>query len=178
MVRRHPHLFGGEGSETWEELKVAERTGGTLEGLARELDPLLRAHRVQERVAGVGFDWDEPQGALDKVREELAEVEAALATQASGALEEELGDLLFSVVNLARLAGRHARVALESANAKFEARFHALEALAASRGIGIPGATLEELDELWDEIKTSPPHGRDSGSPGHTLTDRRTDPLQ
>lgn len=166
MVRRHPHLFGGDGNESWEELKAAERTGGTLEGLARELDPLLRAHRVQERVAGVGFDWDEPRGALEKVREELAEVEAALAQEAPDAVDEELGDLLFSVVNLARLTGRHARVALESANAKFETRFRSLEALAASRGVRIPGATLEELDGLWEEIKTSHATGWDTRDPG------------
>ena len=126
---------------------------GTLDGLPGGLDPLLRAHRIQERVARVGFDWDEPQGALEKVREELAEVKAAIEGGVPEALDEEIGDLLFSVVNLARLAGRHAVASLELANAKFEQRFRALEALARDRGLEMPGATLEELDQLWEEVK-------------------------
>jgi len=176
MVRRHPHLFGGE-PERWEVIKAKERAdsrgepgerpgspGGTLEGLARGMDPLLRAHRIQERVAGVGFDWDEAEGALAKVREEIAEVESALAGHDAGALSEELGDLLFAVVNLARLSGGHAVPALATANAKFQRRFKALEELARDRDVPIPGASLEELDLLWDEVKrrergAGPPDG-------------------
>ena len=150
---RNPPRVGSGEHESWETIKATERTGGTLDGLPRELDPLLRAHRIQERVAGVGFDWDEPQGALEKVREELAEVEVAIEGGGPEALDEEIGDLLFSVVNLARLAGRHAVASLELANAKFQQRFRALEALARDRGLEMPGATLEELDELWEEVK-------------------------
>jgi uncharacterized protein YabN with tetrapyrrole methylase and pyrophosphatase domain len=135
-----------------------------LGGLAERLDPLLRAHRVQEKVAGVGFDWDEAAGAIAKVKEEIAEVEAALASagaptdprrdhERASDLEEELGDLLFSVVNVARLAGAHAHPALSRANRKFEERFRALEVLAAERGVQMPGASLASLDELWDEVK-------------------------
>ncbi len=162
MVRRHPHLFGGEEAESWEAIKAAEkshRTGeddgstGVLADMAAGLDPLLRAHRIQERVAGVGFDWDEPRGALEKIREELDEVESAISSQIPESIDEELGDLLFSVVNLARLAKRHAVVSLELANAKFQRRFRALEDLAEARGLPIPGASLEELDQLWDEVK-------------------------
>lgn len=153
MVRRHPHLFGGGETQDWESIKAQERSGGTLDGLPSGLDPLLRAHRIQEKVAGVGFDWDEAGGALEKVHEELREVEAALASGDAGALGEELGDLLFSVVNLARLSGAHAVPTLLRANRKFEERFRALEQLAKERGVALPGATLDELDALWDEVK-------------------------
>ncbi len=153
MVRRHPHVFGLGEHESWETIKVTERTGGTLDGLPGGLDPLLRAHRIQERVAGIGFDWDGPQGALEKVREELSEVEVAIEGGIPEALDEEIGDLLFSVVNLTRLLGQHAVASLELANTKFQQRFRALEALAMDRGLEMPGATLEELDQLWEEVK-------------------------
>ena len=155
MVRRHPHLFGGGEARDWESLKAAEREDdeGVLSGLARGLDPLTRAHRIQDRVAGVGFDWPDHEGALDKVDEELAEVRAALAAGDPDAVEEEFGDLLFAVVNAARLAGRHATPALARANAKFTGRFARLEALARTRGIRLGQAGLSELDELWNEVK-------------------------
>lgn len=153
MVRRHPHLFGEGGAEAWESIKAAERSGGTLDGLPSGLDPLLRAHRIQEKVAGIGFDWEEAGGALEKVREEIEEVQAALVSGEADALEEEIGDLLFSAVNLARLSGVHALATLTRANRKFESRFRALEALAEERELALPGATLDELDELWEEVK-------------------------
>lgn len=155
MVRRHPQLFGGGARQEWETLKAAERTEGegVLSGLARSLDPLTRAHRIQERVAGVGFDWEDHRGAWDKVEEELGEVRDALREGTPEALEEELGDLLFAVVNLTRLAGAHATVALEDANRKFRRRFEALEALARERGIPLESAGLEVLDGLWEELK-------------------------
>ena len=157
MVRRHPQIFGEGERQTWEALKCTEREGATLDGLASGLDPLLRAHRIQERAAGIGFDWEDLNGALEKVREELQEVEAALAEGLPEPLDEEIGDLLFSVVNVARLAGRHAVASLGMANAKFEGRFRALEALALDRGVTIPGATLAELDEIWEEVKRQEP---------------------
>jgi MazG family protein len=164
MVRRHPHLFGpkertGE-RESWEALKARERradpgAGGVLSGLATGLDALTRAHRIQERVAGVGFDWSDYRGALAKVAEELDEVRAELAAGADRGdeLEEELGDLLFAVVNLVRLAGHHPTTALARANRKFEGRFTRLEELAKERGIVLEDAGLEKLDELWEELK-------------------------
>lgn len=141
-----------------ERLKAQERgdvstAGSVLHGLASGLDPLSRAHRIQERVATVGFDWPSAQGAFDKVAEELEEVREALAAEPSPALEEELGDLLFAVVNLARLSGAHALQSLGAANRKFTDRFVALEALASERGVVLGSATLEELDALWDEVK-------------------------
>ncbi len=160
MMRRHPHLFGLGEKESWEVIKSRERsqeggdaTLGTLEGIARALDPLLKAHRIQEKVAGVGFDWEEAHGALEKVSEELGEVEEALRDGDSSAIEEEMGDLLFAVVNLARLAGAHAAPSLHAANAKFQQRFERLEELARAREVPLPGSSLERLDELWEEVK-------------------------
>ncbi|MDX1675876.1 MAG: MazG nucleotide pyrophosphohydrolase domain-containing protein [Longimicrobiales bacterium] len=202
MERRHPHLFGGGGEpEDWESLKALERDddASLLHGVAKSLDPLSRAHRIQDRVAGVGFDWDDAMGAFEKVAEELEEVRVALEAvrigtgdrsdldhgsdvdagsdtdrgraidgvsdaaptrresspsgPADAALEEELGDLLFAVVNLTRLAGAHALTALHGANAKFTRRFQALEALAAERDVGLQSASLDELEALWQEVK-------------------------
>lgn len=155
MMRRHPHLFGLGEREDWEALKARERGAdqGVLDGLARGLDPLLKAHRIQDRVSGVGFDWDDTQGAWDKVAEELEEVRQALEGGDEAEVEEELGDLLFSVVNLVRLAGAHSDTVLDRANRKFHQRFEALEALARSRGIVLGEADLEVLDGLWEELK-------------------------
>jgi len=155
MQRRHPHLFGLGDREDWEELKVRERGEGArvLHGLAKGLDPLLKAHRIQDRVSGVGFDWDDASGAFKKVAEELDEVGAAMEAGNQDEVEEELGDLLFAAVNLTRLAGSHPDTVLDRANRKFQARFEALEDLAAERGISLPDAGLEVLDGLWEELK-------------------------
>jgi nucleoside triphosphate diphosphatase len=158
MRRRHPHLYGGGPRQDWESLKARERTAADadhslLHGLAGGLEPLSKAQRIQERVATVGFDWADAQGAFDKVAEEVEEVREALAAEPSPALEEELGDLLFAVVNLVRLSGGHAMRALQRANTKFTGRFEALERLARKRGVVLGEASLEDLDSLWDEIK-------------------------
>jgi len=155
MKRRHPHLYGMGEKEDWEEMKVRERGEGArvLEGLTTGLDPLLRAHRIQDRVSGVGFDWSDAGGAWDKVAEELEEVRVALASGSQEEVEEELGDLLFATVNLTRLAGAHPDPILDRANRKFQNRFEALEDLAKERGISLTDATLEVLDGLWEELK-------------------------
>lgn len=171
MRRRHPHLFGLGERKDWESLKADERAAaadrtppgdGTnakspslLDGLAPGLDALAMAHRIQDRVAAVGFDWPDWRGALEKVREEADEIGAELAAgdASRDAIEEEIGDLLFAAVNFSRLAGVHAGLALGSANAKFGRRFRALETLAARRGVVLGAASLEELDALWDEVK-------------------------
>jgi MazG family protein len=164
MVRRHPHLFGPKGRtverESWETIKARERradpaAGGVLSGLTTGLDPLTRAHRIQERVAGVGFDWSDYKGALAKVSEELDEVRVELEAGAARGTElgEELGDLLFAVVNLVRLSGHHPTTALAAANRKVVGRFERLEELAQQRGIVLEEAGLEKLDELWEELK-------------------------
>ncbi len=158
MRRRHPQLYGDGPAEPWEQLKAKERAAdpslpSLLDGVPGGLDPLSLAQRIQDRVSAVGFDWREPGGALDKVREEVDEVASHLGTDAREAMEEELGDLLFSVVNLARLLDAHAMIALRRANQKFTRRFRALEALARERGLPLPGATLEQMDALWEEVK-------------------------
>jgi len=153
MQRRHPHLFELGPREPWENLKRRERVRGTLEGLPETLPDLLMAWRLQERAASVGFDWPDTAGPAAKVREELAEVEGELARGDSEALEDEVGDLLFAVVNLARKAGVHAGGALDRANRKFRDRFAAVESLAKARGLRIEEAGLARLDELWNEVK-------------------------
>lgn len=159
MRRRHPHLYGDGPREGWERLKARERDAAVgaapslLHGIAGGLEPLSKAQRLQERVAMVGFDWPDARGAFAKVEEELEEVREALDAEPSPALEEELGDLLFAVVNLARLSGNHAMRALLQANRKFTTRFTHLEALATSREIELGKATLEELEDLWKEVK-------------------------
>jgi XTP/dITP diphosphohydrolase len=155
MKRRHPHLFGLGDKENWEALKAKERGDEerVLDGLARGLDPLLKAHRIQDRVSGIGFDWADAGGAWDKVAEELEEVREALEAGKRAELEEELGDLHFAVINLTRLAGAHSDTVLDSANRKFRQRFEALEDLASERGIILDDAGLEVLDGLWEELK-------------------------
>lgn len=165
MRARHPHLYGDGVREPWEKMKSKKRES-IADGLPNGLPPLHRAHRLQDRAAGVGFDWPDANGPAAKVEEELAEVRAHLQTAvprpASGPpvhdaahaeLEMELGDLLFACVNLCRKAQVHASLALDRANAKFENRFRLVEGLAADRGIVLAGASLEELDALWEEVK-------------------------
>jgi MazG family protein len=170
MRRRHPHLFELGNAEPWERIKRRERRGQTLAGLIPTLPSLLMAYRLQERAAAVGFDWPDVQGPAAKVREELAEVEQELAslptgTRRAGAdpntpeppagdrLTDEIGDLLFAVVNLARKARVQPATALDRANRKFRERFEAVERLAEERGIDVGTAGLELLDGLWEEVK-------------------------
>ncbi len=162
MRRRHPHLYGAGERVEWETLKARERSQdkeprSVLHGLPRALDPLSKAHRIQERVSTVGFDWSDAHGAFAKVAEELEEVREAMEQEPSAALEEELGDLLFAVVNLTRLAGTHSLQALQQANRKFAGRFEALEALARERGVVLGEANLAQLDALWDLVKAAEP---------------------
>lgn len=156
MERRHPHLFNHGPPEPWERLKQREGHRRVLDGLPRTLPDLLQAYRLQERAAGVGFDWPDAAGPAAKVREELAEVEAELASShepGHEALADEVGDLLFAVVNLARKVGVQPGPALDRANTKFRRRFEAVEQLAAARGLDLGNATLTQLDAIWDEVK-------------------------
>ena len=151
LVRRHPHVFGGEGGPAdWERLKREEKgRTGAMEGIPRTLPALLFAQEAQRKAAAVGFDWASVEGAWPKIAEELAEARQAGPTEVGG----ELGDLLFACVNVARHLGVDPEAALRGATAKFRARFEAVEELAAARGVALPGAPLEVLDELWDEVK-------------------------
>lgn len=156
MKARHPHLYGGGERQSWEGMKAKKRETLT-EGLPAGLPSLHRAFRLQDRAAGVGFDWPTHEGPLEKVHEELGEVKQELSRSETDqtALQEEIGDLLFAVVNLARKAGVHPALALDRANKKFESRFAGIERLARERGIPVADAGLAVLDSLWDEVKRS-----------------------
>jgi MazG family protein len=166
MRARHPHLFAGGSRGSWEHMKAAKRAS-IVDGLPVDLPALHRAHRLQDRAAGVGFDWPDVEGPSQKVDEELAEVreqlrESPVVVGPGGvpvlderhlALEEELGDLLFACVNMCRKAGVHASLALDRANAKFARRFQMMEEMAGARGERLADLGLERLDELWEEAK-------------------------
>jgi len=132
---------------------------GTLRGLPPSMPPLEMAYRLQERAAGVGFDWPDARGPLEKVKEEVRELEAELSSERNAprsplpAVQEEVGDLLFAVVNLARKLGVDPEAVLARANDKFTRRFGEVERLAAERGLEMGRASLEELDRLWEEVK-------------------------
>lgn len=162
MMARHPHLYSDGERVPWEQMK-AKRRDTIGEGLPAQLPALHRAFRLQDRAAGVGFDWPGVEGPLEKVAEELAEVRGELDHTSTGSadvtaalrLENELGDLLFAVVNLCRKANVHPALALDKANAKFERRFTGIERLAAGRGIKVGEASLEVLDSMWEEVKSA-----------------------
>jgi len=166
LEARHPHLFGPDDpvlahqvSERWERIKAAERAAagatGALDGVALALPALLRAEKLQKRAARQGFDWPDATGPADKVREELAELVSASPDKR----EEEAGDLLFAAVNLVRAHGIAAEEALRAANAKFERRFGAMEALAAQRGLVFAELDLERQEALWGEVKGAEAEG-------------------
>lgn len=167
MRARHPHLYGDGVKEPWERMKSKKRES-IADGLPLSLPPLHRAHRLQDRAAGVGFDWPDTAGPAIKVEEELAEVRQHLDARgpvdshappvldsAHAELESELGDLLFACVNLCRKAGVHASLALDRANAKFERRFRLVEDEVRARGLDLSALSLEELDAIWDTVKAS-----------------------
>lgn len=165
MRGRHPHLYGDGARQPWEQMKAKRRTS-IVDGLPVDLPALHRAFRLQDRAAGVGFDWPDVAGPIQKVEEELDEVRDELARreatagdrgvrydEAHALLEGELGDLLFAVVNLCRKADVHPALALDRANVKFARRFAAVERTAAERGLAVGDASLEQLDAIWDEVK-------------------------
>jgi len=151
MERRHPHIFGDAvQSPGWEELKAAERSGksdaSALAGVAAGLPALMRAVKLQKRAARVGFDWPDAEGSRAKLHEEIEEVTAA----SGDAIEDEIGDLLFSAVNWARHLGVDPETALRRGNAKFERRFRAMEAIA---GETFPALSLDAKEALWQQVK-------------------------
>jgi MazG family protein len=158
MKGRHPHLYGDGVKQPWEQMKATRRES-IVDGLPVDLPALHRAFRLQDRAAGVGFDWPGVDGPLEKVDEEIDEVRSELsgAPRDQERLQAELGDLLFAVVNLCRKADVHPAIALDAANVKFARRFGAVERLAAERGLKVGQASLSALDALWDEIKAGEP---------------------
>lgn len=168
LVRRHPHVFGDAHCadsaavlKRWDEIKRAEKgvvQSSILGGLSRGLPALIRAEQLQKKAARVGFDWADAVSVIAKLREEIGEVEDAMREAASGSamsaeIEEEIGDVLFSAVNLARKLKIDAEIALTSATDKFVSRFQQVEQLAQQRGLALEKMTLPEMDALWDEVK-------------------------
>ena len=158
MHARHPHLYGDGVKRPWEAMKAEKTKRSSLEeGLPVGLPSLHRAHRLQDRAAGVGFDWPDARGPLTKVREEIEEVAEMLdehgAVRDLDALESELGDLLFAVVNLCRKTGVHGALALDRTNAKFVRRYAAMEELATAEGKTLTTLSLDEQDGYWDRVK-------------------------
>ena len=166
MIRRHPHVFGDDGQKTsaqqvqnWESIKASERATkneidtSALSGVAVALPALMRAEKLQKRAARTGFDWINPRDILDKLDEEKAEIEDAMAANTPDQIEEELGDLLFVAANLARRLNVDPEIALRKANSKFERRFRAMESIAAERSVDFSSLPLEKQESLWQEVK-------------------------
>ena len=185
LIRRHPHVFGesdtepdagrrdlspAEVKEQWERIKTRERAetperATLLDGIPEALPSLLRASRIGARTANVGFDWNEPSAVIDKVDEELAELRQAVESADPAHIEEELGDLLFTVANLARKLRVDPESALRAANGKFTRRFRAIEQRLAARGRSLHDATPEELEREWRAVKALSPEEAGGRSP-------------
>ena len=165
LVRRHPHIFGdaagvdtpGKVLEQWEQIKAREQQSAgerksLLKGVPKTMPALLRAHEISTRAAAVGFDWERPDDVITKIEEEVEELRAA-ANEGRERTEEEMGDLLFAMANLARKLGVDAESALRKANEKFTQRFARVEEVFAQRGKSLQDATLQEMEEVWQQIK-------------------------
>jgi MazG family protein len=166
LIRRHPHVFGDVKAETagevlkkWAELKAKEKKAeqqapaSILDGVPRHLPALVEAYQITRRAAQVGFDWESVEGIFEKLQEEIRELNAALRESNSRAAEEEVGDILFSAVNLARFLGLDPEVALKHSNLKFKRRFQDMERRAAAAGRPLPQLSKEELEYLWEGAK-------------------------
>src|SRR5258706_2304175 len=165
LVRRHPHVFGDveandaeEVLVNWEKLKNEERKAenkSVLSGVPQSLPALLRASRLTEKAARVGFDWRRTEDVFDKVDEEIAELHDAIDSGVSSNVEDEVGDLLFTIANIARKLNVNAEEALQSTNRKFTRRFESMESHVRESGRNVDDLTLEEMDALWDEAKAA-----------------------
>ncbi len=162
LVRRHPHVFGQDQltdavavKKRWEEIKMVEKKEreSVLDGVPAAMPALLQGQRLQEKAASVGFDWDSYEPVFDKIAEEVEEVKAEITNRDKDNLEAEIGDLLFSVVNLARKLGVDSEDAMKRANKKFSSRFRKVEKQVKESGKRLNEQTLDELDKIWDNIK-------------------------
>ena len=161
LIFRHPHIFGDEEAndaravlDNWEKIKLKEGKKSVLEGVPKSLPPLVKAIRIQEKVRGVGFDWEESHQVLDKVFEELNEFKTEIVNKSNKAqIESEFGDLLFSLVNYARFIEINPEDALERTNKKFIKRFQFLEKKSTEIGKSLKDMTLSEMDKIWEEAK-------------------------
>lgn len=162
LIYRHPHVFGEEDvtnakevEQNWEKLKLKEKGGnkGVLDGVPKALPSMLKAHRIQDKARGVGFDWEDKEQVWDKVQEEMAELEYEVQKNDKEKMEAEFGDLFFSMINAARLYDIDPEAALEKTNLKFIHRFNFLEKKTISQGISLKDMSLDEMDEIWNEAK-------------------------
>ena len=160
LISRHPHIYGDvrvnneeEVKQNWESLKLKEGKKSVLEGVPKSLPALVKASRIQDKVAGVGFDWEEPQQVFDKVKEELQELDDEISKNNADKIEAEFGDVLFSMINYARFLKINPENALERTNKKFIKRFQYLEKKAKQLNKPIKDMTLSEMDIYWEEAK-------------------------
>lgn len=164
LVVRHPHVFGDaaaqssdEALQNWDQVKLKtkgmKKQGEAMIKVPREFPALMRAQKVQEKAAKAGFDWDDINGAVDKLHEEIDELETALAAGVGKDIEEEFGDVLFSCVNVSRFIGADSEEALTASTDKFIKRYLLVEKLAADEGLNMKTASIEELDKLWNKAK-------------------------
>ncbi len=160
LISRHPHIYGDveveneeDVKKNWENLKLKEGKKSVLEGVPRSLPALVKASRIQDKVAGVGFDWEEPQQVFEKVKEELDELQQEVTAQHQDKIEAEFGDVLFSMINYARFLNINPENALERTNKKFIKRFKYLEEKAKENNKSLKEMTLEEMDVFWEEAK-------------------------
>ncbi|MEP0212049.1 MAG: nucleoside triphosphate pyrophosphohydrolase [Cellulophaga sp.] len=160
LIHRHPHIYGDvkvedeeEVKRNWEKLKLKEGKSSVLEGVPKSLPALVKASRIQDKVAGVGFDWEEPQQVFEKVQEELAELQVEVDAANQDKIEAEFGDVLFSMINYARFLKVNPEDALERTNKKFIKRFQYLEGKAKEMGKSLEDMTLAEMDVFWNEAK-------------------------
>ncbi|MEK9583259.1 MAG: nucleoside triphosphate pyrophosphohydrolase [Flavobacteriaceae bacterium] len=160
LVDRHPHIYGdvtvadeAEVKRNWEKLKLKEGKKSVLEGVPRSLPALVKAQRIQEKAAGIGFDWEQPEQVFDKVREELQEFSEEVTRRDKDRMESEFGDILFALINYARFLKINPENALERTNKKFIYRFQYLEERAREEGKSLSDMTLEEMDVYWEEAK-------------------------
>ncbi|MBU3666257.1 MAG: nucleoside triphosphate pyrophosphohydrolase [Chthoniobacterales bacterium] len=163
LVRRHPHVFGGADAKDthavlrqWEQIKREEKgaSASVMDGIPRALPALVRAANVQKKASRVGFDWPDASGVIDKFREEVAELSAELGSGDPGKLEHEIGDILFTAVNMARKLGVEPELALENANQRFIARFRHMEKAAGETGGKLEDLSPGELERLWENAKS------------------------
>jgi len=161
LINRHPHIYGdvkvkdeAEVKQNWEKLKLKEGKTSVLEGVPKSLPALVKASRIQEKVAGVGFDWEEPQQVWEKVEEELHEFKEEVKNGNQEQIEQEFGDVLFSLINYARFLNINPENALETTNKKFIKRFQYLESKAKTLNKTLNGMTLSEMDVFWEEAKS------------------------
>ncbi len=160
LIKRHPHIYGDvtvaneeEVKQNWEKIKLKEGKASVLEGVPNSLPALVKANRIQDKVAGVGFDWEEPRQVFEKVQEELAELELEVDSGSPERIEAEFGDVLFSLVNYARFLNINPENALERTNKKFISRFQHLEKKAKDQGKSLKDMSLAEMDVYWEEAK-------------------------